>query len=493
MPKHRKTLFYWLSLAFIAIAFYPLFAFLGTLPLRLWDESRLAASAYEMLHTNNPLIVTFSYLPDHWSVKPPFLIWVQAISLKLFGVNEAAIRLPSALAILFMGIILIYYSSKLKKPFLGFYAAVVIICSKGLLYYHCGRNADYDAMLCFLIISYAIAFFVYLNNKEKKYYYLFFAFLILATLTKGVQALIPLPFLFIYTLFQKEFISLMKDKATYWGIGSFVLVIGGYYFGRELFDPGYLKAVYENELGGRYLTPLEGHKGGKDFYYKELKDGLFTYFFWLAPIAFVINLITKDKVIRNLNIYSFGIAAFIFLIVTIGQTKLTWYAFPIVPFLAIPIGISLYRLHLLINKIDNKLISSSLILIAFISFFYTPYKEIVQHVTLPKEPEWAKPYYSRFDLIRQVIKGDLVYKEGLTMIQNDNYQDHLFYKYAMDEKGIKNQVVWVKHLRVGDIVLVNTPEIDKEILERFEYECLYYHIQSKIIRLKQEKKKLIIN
>ena len=79
------------------------------------------------------------------------------------------------------------------------------------------------------------------------------------------------------------------------------------------------------------------------------------------------------------------------------------------------------------------------------------------------------------------------------MIQNDNYQDHLFYKYAMDEKGIKNQVVWVKHLRVGDIVLVNTPEIDKEILERFEYECLYYHIQSKIIRLKQENKKLIIN
>ena len=99
-------------LFFILISFFPLFAFLGTLPLRTWDESRLAASAYEMTQTKNPLVVTFDYQPDHWSVKPPLNIWAQAISIKLFGVNETAVRLPSALSIMFLGIILIFLTSK---------------------------------------------------------------------------------------------------------------------------------------------------------------------------------------------------------------------------------------------------------------------------------------------------------------------------------------------------------------------------------------------
>lgn len=479
----NRKLSWILVAAFVAISFYPLFAFLGTLPLRLWDESRLAASAYEMLHSDNPLVVTFNYDADHWSTKPPFLIWMQALSIKIFGVNEAAVRLPSALSMLFLGISLILLSGKLQKPFLGFYSAVVIICSKGLLIYHCGRNADYDAMLCMFTLSYALSYFVFLTKKDNRYYYLFFVLLILATLTKGVQALIPIPFIFIYTLFQKDLVKVLKSRNTYIGIGLFVLVIGGYYFGRELFDKGYLRAVYDNELGGRYLTALEGHRGGKDFYYNELKDNLFTYFFWLSPIAFLVNLFTKDKIIRNLNIYSFGIAAFIFVIVTIGQTKLTWYAFPIVPFMAIPIGIGFYRLHLLISKIKYKALSISLIVVLFVSVLYSPYIEIVNHVTLPKEPGWAKPYYSRFDLIKQVIKKDLVYDKEFTFIYTDNNQDHLFYKYAMDEEGIRNKTIWIEHLKIGDIVLINEPKTDEELQKKFSYEPLYNHIQSKIVRI----------
>ncbi|MFA7082262.1 MAG: glycosyltransferase family 39 protein, partial [Bacteroidales bacterium] len=256
----NRKLTYILVFVFILISFFPLFAFLGTSPLRTWDESRLAASAYEMTQTKNPLIVTFDYKPDHWSVKPPLTIWTQALSIKLFGVNEVAVRLPSALSILFLGIIIILLFSKINKPFIGFYASFILICTKGVLYYHFGRSADYDAMLTMFVISYAISLFIFTENRQTKYYLLFFIFLILATLTKGVQALIPLPFIFLYIILRKQLLDILKNKFTYIGIGVFILLIGGYYFGREIFDSGYLKAVYENELGGRYLTALEGHK-----------------------------------------------------------------------------------------------------------------------------------------------------------------------------------------------------------------------------------------
>lgn len=480
----NKKLTWLLILIFVLISFFPLFAFLGTSPLRTWDESRLAASAYEMSETGNPLVVTFDYKHDHWSVKPPFNIWAQAISIKLFGVNETAVRLPSALSFIFLGIILILLTSKINKPWIGFYTSVIIICSKGLLYYHCARNADYDSMLSMFIVAYAMSLFVFTEKKENKYYILFFVLLICATLTKGVQALIPLPFIFLYILFRKQFKEVLKNKFTYFGIGLFLLLIGGYYFGRELFDNGYLKAVYENELGGRYFTTLEGHHGEKDFYFKEIKDNLFSSFFWLVPFAFVINLIIRDKLSRRISNYSFGIALMIFIIVTIGKTKLTWYAFPIVPFLAIVIATSFNSIqNWLLSFKKIKPFSIAIIIAAFFTIFYTPYREISTHFYKPKEEEWFKPYYSRLEIMKKLINKELVYNDTVVYINQDNQQDFIFYIYAMNHYGIKNDRKEVKQLEVGEIVQINEPKTDEQIKEIFEYDTLYHYIQSKIVRL----------
>lgn len=60
-----------------------------------WYEIGDAESAREMLRTGNFLQVQMDYLP-HWE-KPPVFIWLQAISMKLFGVTEFAARFPSVL------------------------------------------------------------------------------------------------------------------------------------------------------------------------------------------------------------------------------------------------------------------------------------------------------------------------------------------------------------------------------------------------------------
>jgi len=481
----NRKLTYILVFVFILISFFPLFAFLGTSPLRTWDESRLAASAYEMTQTKNPLIVTFDYKPDHWSVKPPLTIWTQALSIKLFGVNEVAVRLPSALSILFLGIIIILLFSKINKPFIGFYASFILICTKGVLYYHFGRSADYDAMLTMFVISYAISLFIFTENRQTKYYLLFFMFLILATLTKGVQALIPLPFIFLYILLRKQLLDILKNKFTYIGIGVFILLIGGYYFGREIFDSGYLKAVYENELGGRYLTALEGHKEKKDFYFWELKDNLFTFFFWLLPFALVLNLIVKDKLSRRISNFAFGIVLTIFIVISIGQTKLTWYAFPILPFLAIIVATSFNTIQTwLLSFKKYRTIRIVFIIVAVLSTFFYPYKEISRHFYKQKEEEWFQDYYSRLEIMKKLINKELVYNDTLVYINQDNQQDFLFYIYAMNHYGIANDRKEIHQLEVEELVQINEPKTDNEIKAKFEYDTLYHHIQSKIVRLK---------
>ncbi len=68
---------------------------LGSVHLFDWDEVNFAECAREMIVTGDYLHVTVDYAPFH--EKPPLFIWLQALSMLAFGVNEFAARLPNAL------------------------------------------------------------------------------------------------------------------------------------------------------------------------------------------------------------------------------------------------------------------------------------------------------------------------------------------------------------------------------------------------------------
>lgn len=79
-----------------SILFFP---FLGQVNLFDWDEINFAECAREMIVSNNYLQVQIDFQP-FWE-KPPLFIWMQVLSMKLFGVNEYAARFPNA----FIGVI----------------------------------------------------------------------------------------------------------------------------------------------------------------------------------------------------------------------------------------------------------------------------------------------------------------------------------------------------------------------------------------------------
>src|SRR3990172_2680733 len=81
----------------IAIAALLLFVpFLGAVHLFDWDEINFAECAREMIVTGDYSTVQINFQP-FWE-KPPVFIWMQALSMNIFGVNEFAARLPNAIA-----------------------------------------------------------------------------------------------------------------------------------------------------------------------------------------------------------------------------------------------------------------------------------------------------------------------------------------------------------------------------------------------------------
>lgn len=75
-----------------ALLFIP---FLGKVHLFDWDEINFAECAREMIVTGDYSRVQLNFQP-FWE-KPPLFIWLQAISMNIFGVNEFAARLPDAI------------------------------------------------------------------------------------------------------------------------------------------------------------------------------------------------------------------------------------------------------------------------------------------------------------------------------------------------------------------------------------------------------------
>ena len=94
--KRKPALLYGI-LAALVIAI-PFFGHLDEQPIERYDEMRNAQSALEMNHTGRLIVTTFQYQPETWNTKPPLFIWILALSQRLFGYNETALRLPSALA-----------------------------------------------------------------------------------------------------------------------------------------------------------------------------------------------------------------------------------------------------------------------------------------------------------------------------------------------------------------------------------------------------------
>ena len=85
--------FYPVFLSLLGLLFF--IPFLGHVHLFDWDEINFAEISREMLVRNNFLEPHINFIS--FTEKPPLYFWLQALSMKLFGINEFAARFPNAL------------------------------------------------------------------------------------------------------------------------------------------------------------------------------------------------------------------------------------------------------------------------------------------------------------------------------------------------------------------------------------------------------------
>ena len=160
--------FFLIVLLFMIIYVLPL----GFRPVFTPDEARYGAIAREMISSGNwtvPTLDGFRYFE-----KPAMGYWMIAISMKIFGENAFAIRLPSALAAGLSG--LMVYA--LARRFAGGYIPAFFSLSIFLLsveVFLLGQVAILDSMLSFCLVAVMSSFFFALNEERLKYKVLYLA------------------------------------------------------------------------------------------------------------------------------------------------------------------------------------------------------------------------------------------------------------------------------------------------------------------------------
>ena len=350
-PSFVETRQRWLLLLLTAFTFCIL---LGSRALNEPDEGRYSEIAREMIETGNWVVPHIWYLP-HLD-KPPMTYWLVAVSMKLFGQNEWAARLPLALAGMSGVWIAWLLGCSLGGRRVGWWSALILQTS--LLYFVMARMLTTDMFLT-VFNTWAVYFFwrswttlecgdvsplskaptCRRTPKFFGWHLAGWAAIALGFLTKGPIALaiplVPLVALAVYR--RKSFASkkILLSGLTA-GLALFLVLVLPWFlavFRRvpEAFD---YMTVYQ-AAGSLLGTTIKDRKGSLIYFFGILAVGLLPWTWllgWLWRRAHWRGLDLKSKngwILLNVTV------VFTFALFSFSQAKLPAYILPIFPALAV--------------------------------------------------------------------------------------------------------------------------------------------------------------
>jgi hypothetical protein len=255
--KSQSLIVFILILIFCGLQIIPT---LGVVNLFDWDEINFAEAAREMVVTGNYSIVQIGFQP-FWE-KPPLFIWMQAVSMNIFGINEFAARFPNFLAAVFTLFSIYRIGSTLKN---SQFAIIWTLLYFGSLlpnfYFHSGIIDPWYNLFSFLGIYY----FWESNGQTKSYLYAG-VYIGLAILTKGPVIIILLSLATLTTLIlgKKERFPNLKNLIVF---GISVIFTGGSWFIYLSTSGNYQLIGQFIEYQWRLLTTADAGHNGPWFYH----------------------------------------------------------------------------------------------------------------------------------------------------------------------------------------------------------------------------------
>lgn len=300
----------------------------------IWDanEAYYAETPREMLKTGNYLAPHFNFHP--WAQKPPLTYWVILVSYKLFGVNEFAVRLPSALAAI--GMLLFSYGigRLLFSPNAGLLSAMMLSTTARV--FILARRFPIDILLLFFLTGTLFSLVKALRKNSKSSWALAYVCAAFGFLTKGPVALfIPACAYLLWGLRRRQRIS---ESHPLMGAAIFLcIVLPWYVYIYSVYGWIYISPLFLRTNLGRFAAEPVGHSRNLFYYFSVYAVDFFP---WSILSLFAVYLLwhhrRQEPVLRSL---SFGLpiiwCASTFVLFSISKNKQEYYIAPMYPVAAV--------------------------------------------------------------------------------------------------------------------------------------------------------------
>ena len=323
------------DLGLLLIAFGTLFfQFLGRLPLIDPDEGRYIEIPREMLERGDFVTPMLNYVK--YFEKPPLHYWLNALSLSAFGENEFAARFAGTLCGLLTVLLTYYLGRALLGRRTGLYAAILLGTAGGFLVQ--ARINFTDMTLTFLLSAAFACFALATREGERRrarYYYLFYLFMALAVLAKGLIGIVlPGAVIFIYCLCTKRW-SILREMRLFSGGALFLLVSAPWFVLVSLRNPEFPQFFFIHEHFQRFLTTVH-HRYQPIWFFLPVLLG--TMLPWSPFLPAALRKVWRERGTHVQTLFLLLWAGVIFAFFSESDSKLVPYILPVFPPLALLIG-----------------------------------------------------------------------------------------------------------------------------------------------------------
>jgi 4-amino-4-deoxy-L-arabinose transferase-like glycosyltransferase len=329
------------------------FAFLSihiSIPLADYDEATYAKVTIDTLKTGDVFSLTLS--GHSWFEKPPLYFWMAMGTVKIFGDQELAFRLPAILAAVICLWLVYLIVKELTGDTLSATVAFLVLLLSPLFYYF-AREARLDQGVIMGILA---ALYFWIRGWSKETYLIWvFPALAVAFLFKSIIAFLFGPIVLVYCLFHQRW-SMFTSKYLWIGFLPALIVLLPWHIVETLkYGSNFWNVYLIQQSIGRSVVRITGNTNGYSDYIQALWDfGALWLLSLVAVISIYVMLFFSKKWRSKISSRQVGaplcVALVILILFSLARTHLEPYIMPAFPFMAIFVGMLYHRVSLTFHR-----------------------------------------------------------------------------------------------------------------------------------------------
>ena len=320
---------------------------MGGLGLTDRDEGSNAEAAREMLETGDWISPTLNYEPRY--AKPAFVYWLISGSYSLFGINEFAARLPSAISGLCVVLLQYAFVYRWLGAPLAWLSSIMLLLNLEFLGINRMVLTDPELVVFTTLAGYSFLQARQVSPQASRWWFIcFYLAMGCGMLVKGpVGIIIPLVGVIPYLTLTRQWKYFWQKGFPLFGAVLVFLIAAPWYIAMfQIHGEAYWAAAQANTTG-RFMSPMEGHGGTFFFYVPILLLGFFPWSAFLPTMLYQSlkrwktywkghDFATEE---HNLEFFLSLWVGGLLIFFTLSATRLPHYIYPLFPASAILVAL----------------------------------------------------------------------------------------------------------------------------------------------------------